>query len=73
MKIKLEENYYNLSDEEIDVVINTLYDIKRERRMDEMQVLKKELMTVLDKIYDKGYRAYYEDVDIYSDGIEIRE
>lgn len=73
MKIKLEENYYNLSDEEIDVVINTLYDIKRERRMDEMQVLKKELMAVLDKIYDKGYRAYYEDVALYSDGIGIRE
>lgn len=73
MKIKLEENYYNLSDEEIDVVINTLYDIKRERRMDEMQVLKKELMAVLDKIYDKGYRAYYEDVTLYSDGIGIRE
>ena len=73
MKIKLEENYYNLSDEEIDVVIKTLFDIKRERRMNEMQVLLAEVKAVLDKAYDKGYRIYHEDTVIYSDESSISE
>ena len=73
MKIKLEENYYNLSDEEIDVVIKTLNNIKRERRMNEMQAILSEVKAVLDKAYDKGYRIYYNDNVIYSDEIGIGE
>ena len=71
--IKLDKDYYTLTDEEIDVVINTLNGIKRERRQNEMQAILTEVKAVLDKAYDKGYRVYYEDNVIYSDEIGIGE
>ncbi len=73
MMFKLDKDYYTLTDEEIDVVINTLNGIKKERRMNEMQAILTEVKAVLDKAYDKGYRIYYDDNVIYSDEIYISE
>lgn len=59
MKMKLEDYCRTLSTDEISKLIGTLHDIKRERKMAEMNDLLDELEAIFDKIEEKGYTIYF--------------
>lgn len=71
MKTRLEDYCSTLSIDEISKLISNLCNIKREKRMAEMNNFLDELETIFNKIEEKGYIIYCNGEIVHSDYIEI--
>lgn len=73
MKTRLEDYCRTLSIDEISKLIGDLCNIKREKRMAEMNNFLDELETIFNKIEEKGYTIYCNGEIAHFDYIEICE